>query len=115
MIPYITCGICADDDPHVRTRHHFDWMERGLDAFRDHLETAYAARQSCNEEVNRTVGWAAGLIEMYSGFVDPDTGERLTWRQTRTMMLREQPVVPQGVYPRGNLGAALPQWQREEG
>lgn len=80
-IAHVKCPLCALDDHHARTRHHFDLMEQGLDDFRQHLEDAYATHPGATQHLPHLLQWAAGLIKSYSGMADPETGRPLPWRE----------------------------------
>jgi hypothetical protein len=93
-IPHVACTHCALDDPHARTRHHFDWMERGLDQFREHLEGAYAQHPRGATAVSSLLAWASTLVQQYSGLAHPETGHPLGWRAARQRFLAQPPARP---------------------
>lgn len=82
-IAHVDCPMCALDDAIARTEHHYSVMEEGLEVFRKHLEAAYANHPRATQNIPAKMEWATGLVKMYSGMADPETGRPLGWREAR--------------------------------
>jgi hypothetical protein len=97
------CPECLTPDPQARSKHQLSLAAAGgLDTLRSHLTEQYVKLRDTAKQrpdlVDDVCRWVAGLIEQYSNFPNPETGDLLPWWEARQMMAHAQDRIAAASY-----------------
>lgn len=95
------CPPCNSDEPQTRARHQLFLARSGIDALKTHLWLNYAVhlpQQRREASISGICAWVAGEMDVWSGYVHPETGATLPWWEARTKA-HAMPTKPDTAHP----------------
>src|SRR5437762_10846755 len=104
------CVECVSADPDIRARHHLGLAKQGgLDVLRPHLYQHYAQFPRITSEERRDAieslcNWVGGMMTMWGGFADEETGAPLPWWEARRQAMDRRDAIAAQAYERAPEG-----------